>query len=106
TALLGLAMHALPNLVGTKDGDVDATAMGNIPASSGVRDYMLGYMAQVFVGGAWGQVAGHVGAVIVSVVFAGLLLSAVNTAIVDLIAISYLMSRDGELPPRFQKLNR
>jgi amino acid transporter/nucleotide-binding universal stress UspA family protein len=106
TALLGLAMHALPNLVGTKDGDVDATAMGNIPASSGVRDYMLGYMAQVFVGGAWGHVAGHVGAVIVSVVFAGLLLSAVNTAIVDLIAISYLMSRDGELPPRFQKLNR
>ena len=42
-----------------------------------------------------------------SVVFAGLLLSAVNTAIVDLIAISFLMSRDGEpLPPKFQKLNR
>ncbi len=37
---------------------------------------------------------------------ADLLLSAVNTAIVDLIAISFLMSRDGELPPRFQKLNR
>jgi amino acid transporter len=31
--------------------------------------------------------------------------SAVNTAIVDLIAISFLMSRDGELPSRFEKLN-
>jgi hypothetical protein len=29
----------------------------------------------------------------------------VNTAIVDLIAISFLTSRDGELPPRFEKLN-
>jgi len=35
-----------------------------------------------------------------------LLLSAVNTAIVDLVAISFLMSRDGELPPRFQELNQ
>ena len=106
TALLGLAMHALPNLVPTPDGDVNAVASGAIPASNGVRDYMLGYMAQVFVGGAWGAVAGHIAALIVSVVFAGLLLSAVNTAIVDLIAILFLMSRDGELPPRFQKLNR
>ena len=40
-----------------------------------------------------------------SAVFFLLLLSAVNTAIVALIGISFLMSRDGELPPRFQKLN-
>jgi amino acid transporter/nucleotide-binding universal stress UspA family protein len=106
TALLGLAMHALPNLVPTSDGDVNATATATVPASNGVRDYMLGYMAQVFVGGAFGHVVGHIAALIVSVVFAGLLLSAVNTAIVDLIAISFLMSRDNELPARFQKLNR
>jgi amino acid transporter/nucleotide-binding universal stress UspA family protein len=106
TALLGLAMHALPNLVPTPDGDVNATATATVPASNGVRDYMLGYMAQVFVGGSFGHVAGHIAALIVSLVFAGLLLSAVNTAIVDLIAISFLMSRDGELPSRFQKLNR
>ena len=43
---------------------------------------------------------------LVSGSFGLLLLSAVNTAIVDLIAISFLMSRDGELPPRFQKLNQ
>ena len=50
TALLGLAMHALPNLVINKD-DVDATATATNPASAGVRDYMLRYMAQIFVGG-------------------------------------------------------
>ena len=39
--------------------------------------------------------------VIVSIVFGLLLLSAVNTAIVDLIAIQFLMSRDRELPNDF-----
>jgi CTP:molybdopterin cytidylyltransferase MocA len=43
---------------------------------------------------------------IVSGVFGFLLLSAVNTAIVDLIAISFLMSRDRELPEAFERLNR
>jgi amino acid transporter/nucleotide-binding universal stress UspA family protein len=105
TALLGLAMHALPNLVPNND-DVDATAVGNMPASPGVRDYMLRYMGQVFVGGSLGATAGHIAAWSVSIVFAGLLLSAVNTAVVDLIAISFLMSRDGELPSNFQRLNR
>jgi nucleotide-binding universal stress UspA family protein len=99
TALLGLAMHALPHLVIDKD-DVDA------PGHSGVRDYMLGYMAEVFVGHALGVTAAKIAAVVVSLVMTGLLLSAVNTAIVDLIAISFLMSRDGELPPSFQKLNK
>jgi amino acid transporter len=99
TALLGLAMHALPHLAINKD-DVDA------PGHSGVRDYMLGYMAEVFVGHALGVTAAKVAAITVSLVMTGLLLSAVNTAIVDLIAISYLMSRDGELPPSFQKLNK
>jgi amino acid transporter/nucleotide-binding universal stress UspA family protein len=104
TALLSLAMHALPNLtINEKDPinpDVDA------PGNPGVRDYMLRYMAQVFVGGAGHAAIGHWAGLIVSWVFGLLLLSAVNTAIVDLIAISFLMSRDGELPPRFQKLNQ
>ncbi|HWY78256.1 MAG TPA: universal stress protein UspA, partial [Verrucomicrobiae bacterium] len=99
TALLGLAMHALPNLV-RNNGDVDA------PGHPGVRDYMLRYMAEVFVGGSLGGAAGHVAGLAVSIVFGFLLLSAVNTAIVDLIAISFLMSRDGELPPSFQNLNK
>lgn len=100
TALLGLAMHALGGLTINKD-DVDA------PGNPGVRDYMLRYMGQIFVGGAFHSAAiGNIAGWAVSIVFGGLLLSAVNTAIVDLIAISFLMSRDGELPPSFQKLNK
>jgi amino acid transporter len=98
TALLGLGMQALNGLHIHGD-DVDA------PGAPGVRDYMLKYMAQIFVGGAWGNAAGAIGAFSVSIVFGVLLLSAVNTAIVDLIAISFLMSRDGELPKRFERLN-
>src|SRR5580658_1605358 len=103
TALLSLAMNALPHLTinATDPANPDVDAPGN----PGVRDYMLRYLGQVFVGGAFGHAAGIVAGVVVSVVFGFLLLSAVNTAIVALIGISFLMSRDGELPPQFQKLN-
>jgi amino acid transporter/nucleotide-binding universal stress UspA family protein len=99
TALLGLAMHALGGLQ-IANGDVNA------PGAEGVRDYMLRYMGQIFVGGAFGAPFGHIFAVIVSIVVALLLLSAVNTAVVDLIAIQFLMSRDRELPNIFQRLNK
>src|SRR5438552_2285147 len=98
TALFGLAAHALNGLQ-VVNGDVNA------PGAEGVRDYMLRYMGQIFVGGAMGPGLGHIFAIIVSVVFGLLLLSASNTAIVDLIAIQFLMSRDRELPKIFQKLN-
>ncbi len=98
TALLGLAMHALNGLQ-IVNGDVNA------PGAEGVRDYMLRYMGQIFVAGSFGGSLGHIFAVIVSLVFALLLLSAVNTAIVDLIAIQFLMARDRELPKIFQRLN-
>jgi hypothetical protein len=42
------------------DGDVDA------PGSQGVRDYMLRYMAEVFVGSPFGSLAGQVAGWIVS----------------------------------------
>jgi amino acid transporter len=98
TAFLGLGMHALGGLQ-IDNGDVNA------PGHPGVRDYMLRYMAEIFVGGQFGPSFGQVAGWIVTGVFGFLLLSAVNTAIVDLIAISFLMSRDGELPSRFEKLN-
>jgi amino acid transporter len=99
TALLGLGMLALQGLQ-IQDGDVNA------PGNPGVRDYMLRYMAHVFVGGAFGSIAGQIAAWIVTGVIAFLLLSAVNTSIGALIAISFLMSRDHELPQQFEKLNR
>src|ERR1041385_6291999 len=95
TALLGLAMHALQGLT-IANGDVNA------PSAEGVRDYMLRYMGQMFVGGA----LGHAFGLLISIVFGLLLLSAVNTAIVDLITIQFLMSRDREIPKIFQRLNR
>src|SRR5256714_4527414 len=99
TALFGLAAHALNGLQ-VVGGDVNA------PGAEGVRDYMLRYMGQIFVGGALGPAFGHSFAVIISIVFGLLLLSASNTAIVDLIAIQFLMSRDRELPRIFQRLNK
>jgi amino acid transporter/nucleotide-binding universal stress UspA family protein len=109
TALLSLAASSLPGLkqvMGDDGQNVDA------PGNPGVRDYMLKYMGEQFVGGAFphfhiGAITlGHAMGVAVEVVFGFLLLSAVNTAIVDLIAISFLMSRDEELPPQFQRLNK
>jgi len=99
TALLGLAMHALGGLQ-IVNGDVNA------PGAEGVRDYMLRYMGETFVGGALGPAIGHAFGFAVSITFGLLLLSAVNTAIVDLITIQFLMARDRELPPIFQRLNK
>jgi amino acid transporter/nucleotide-binding universal stress UspA family protein len=99
TALLGLAMHALGGLQ-IVNGDVNA------PGAQGVRDYMLRYMGEIFVGGALGPALGHLFGFVVSIVFGLLLLSAVNTAIVDLVMIQFLMSRDREMPAIFQRLNK
>jgi nucleotide-binding universal stress UspA family protein len=78
----------------------------NAPGAQGVRDYMLRYMAQIFVGDAFGPLFGTIAAWAVSITFGLLLLSAVNTAILGLISISFLMSKDHELPPVFAKLNQ
>jgi len=99
TALLGLGMHALQGLH-ISNGQVYS------PEGAEVRDSMLRYMAETFVSGPFGVHVGHLAGIAVSLVFGFLLLSAVNTAIVDLVAISFLMSRDEELPSVFQKLNR
>ena len=98
TALFGLAMAALPGMVASH-GEVNA------PGAEGVRDYMLRYMAQIFAGNLFGPFLGHIAAWTVSIIFGVLLLSAVNTAIVALSGISFLMARDQEMPPIFAKLN-
>jgi hypothetical protein len=59
---------------------------------------MLAFLSGAYVGG-WGEMA-------VRMIGGVLLLSACNTVITDMISVQYLMSRDGELPPMFQKLNR
>ena len=99
TALLGLAMHALGGLQ-IVNGDVNA------PGAEGVRDYMLRYMGQTFVGAALGPGFGDAFGIIVSVVFALLLFSAVNTSLVALINLQFLLARDREIPKVFQRLNK
>ena len=98
TALLGLAMAALPGMVASH-GEVNA------PGAEGVRDYMLRYMGQIFVGNIFGPLAGQIMGWAVSIVFGVLLLSAVNTSLMALSSITFLMARDQELPPIFAKLN-
>ncbi|MEP6808712.1 MAG: universal stress protein [Chthoniobacterales bacterium] len=99
TALLGLAMHALGGLH-VSGREVDA------PGAAGVRDYMLRYMGENFVGGVLGTHLGHIFGIIISMVFGLLLLSAVNTSVVGLITIQFLMARDREMPKIFQHLNK
>jgi amino acid transporter len=98
TLLLGLAMAALPGMVAAH-GEVNA------PGAEGVRDYMLRYMGQVFVGNIFGPLMGQIMGWAVSIVFGVLLLSAVNTALMALSSIAFLMAKDQELPPIFAKLN-
>lgn len=99
TTLFGLAMNALPGLQ-IDNGDVNA------PGFPGVRDAMLRYMGQEFAGHLFGEHAGYIFGWIVSLVFCILLLSAVNTAIVGLSSLLFVISRDREAPLAFQKINR
>ncbi|HEV3165118.1 MAG TPA: universal stress protein [Isosphaeraceae bacterium] len=59
---------------------------------------MLKVIAEYYVGPLFAMAS--------SVVFAALLLSAVNTALADLVSIQFMLSRDKELPRAFAGLNR
>src|SRR6476619_8119467 len=67
---------------------------------------MLLCLAAVYGAMAGGLVVGHVLSVVVGIVFGLLLLSAVNTAIVALIGVIYMMAQDGEMPRQFARLNK
>jgi len=87
--ILTLAMQALPlDVLGNGDPALAQTAH---------RDDMLRVLAEHYIGHAFAAVA--------SLVFSLLLLSAVNTAVTDLVSIQFMMSRDRELPPLFGGLN-
>ncbi len=56
-----------------------------------------------WLGGEW---FGHAFSIFVGAVFGLLLISAVNTAIVALIGVIYMMAQDGEMPRQFARLNK
>ena len=91
TALMGWAMLSLsPDLQGQmKDRWED----------------MLRFLAEQYGAMQFGPTFGHYFGLMVGIIIALLLLSAVNTAIVALIGMMYLLARDGEMPRPFAKLN-
>ncbi len=97
--ILALAMTSLPDSVlfaTDSQGQVQHAPNGE-PVSAHTGD-MLKVIASHYVGPAFAAVA--------SVVFALLLLSAVNTAIGALVSTQFMLSRDKELPKALGNLNR
>lgn len=101
TTIFGLLINAIPNL------EIINHKVYGPGTSTDIRDDMLRYMANFFV--SQYEITPFLSIIFsstVSIVFAFLLLSAVNTAIVALISLLFVISRDGELPLFFQKVNR
>jgi len=91
TALLGWAMLSLPKSLA--------------PELAAHKEDMLRFLAEQYGTMAAGAGVGQVLSIIVGVVFGLLLLSAVNTAIVALIGVVYMMAQDGEMPRQMARLN-
>ncbi|MFL6515427.1 MAG: amino acid permease [Chthoniobacterales bacterium] len=92
TALLACAMLSLPKSFA--------------PALNDHKEDMLRFIAGHYAGLLGGPWFGHVFSIVVGVVFGLLLISAVNTAIVALVGVIYMMAQDGEMPPQFARLNK
>lgn len=90
TALLGWAMVSLP---GSPSIDKDRC------------NDMLRFLAEQYGGLALGPSFSHWFGVGMGLVVGLLLLSAVNTAMVAMIGLVYIMARDGEMPKSFVRLN-
>jgi amino acid transporter/nucleotide-binding universal stress UspA family protein len=103
TALLGWAMLSLPSIVGKT---LHLTDKGAIAAVLGQRsEDMLRFIGEQFATATFSPAVGQIFGWIVGIVFCLLLLSAANTAIVAMVGLLYMMSRDGEMPRQFRRLN-
>lgn len=91
TALLGWAMLSLPKNL--------------LPELLAHKEDMLRFLAEVYGAMAAGPGIGQTLSIIVAVVFGLLLISAVNTAMVALIGVVYMMAQDGEMPRQLARLN-
>src|SRR6266699_3685709 len=104
TALLGWAMLSLPSVLGKT---LHLTDKGAIAAVLGQRsEDMLRFIGEQFATATFSPAVGQAFGWVVGVVFCLLLLSAANTAIVAMIGLLYMMSRDREMPRQFRRLNR
>lgn len=99
TALFSLAVNALPGLVVIGD-QVSA------PGYENVRDSMLRYMGEVFCSQLFSSTGCQIFGSIIGLVFGVILLSAVNTAIVALSSLLFIMAKGKQLPRIFGRTNR
>ena len=104
TALLGWAMLSLPSVLSKT---LHLTDRGEIAAVLGQRsEDMLRFIGEQFATATFSPGVGQIFGWMVGIVFCLLLLSAANTAIVAMIGLLYMMSRDREMPRQFRRLNR
>src|SRR6266480_1084752 len=103
TALLGWAMLSM-------DPNRTVQLWGNAYPMREALDLrsedMLRFISEYFGGISFGPIFGQAFGWVVGIVFFMLLLSAANTAIVAMIGLLYLMTRDHEMPRQFMRLNR
>ena len=91
TALLGWAMLSL--------------AQDYAPQMIARKEDMLRFLAETYGTMNFGIAFGHIFGFAVGLVFALLLLSAVNTAVAALIGLLFMMTREGDMPRSFARLN-
>ena len=91
TALLAWAMLSLPQ--------------DYAPQMVARKEDMLRFLAETYGTMDFGIAFGHIFGFFVGLVFALLLLSAVNTAIAALIGLLFMMTREGDMPRSFARLN-
>ena len=104
TALLGWAMLSVPSVLGKT---LHLTDKGTLAAVLGQRsEDMLRFVGEQFAAATFSPAVGQIFGWVVGIVFCLLLLSAANTAIVAMIGLLYMMSRDREMPRQFRQLNR
>ena len=104
TALLGWAMLSLPSVLGKTLHLADASAISSVLQLR--SEDMLRFIGEQFATATFSPAIGNFFGWIVGIVFFLLLLSAANTAIVAIIGLLYMMSRDREMPRQFRRLNR
>jgi amino acid transporter len=104
TALLGWAMLSLPSVLGKTLHLSDLSSISSVLQLR--SEDMLRFIAEQFASATFSPAIGNLFGWIVGIVFFLLLLSAANTAVVAMIGLLYMMSRDGEMPRQFRRLNR
>lgn len=92
TALLGWAMLSIPKSF--------------TPELTAHKEDMLRYLAEFYGNATIAPGVGSALGIIVGAVIGLLLFSAVNTAVVALIGVIYMMAQDGEMPRQLARLNR